>query len=854
MNILKSNKFIQKIIIALCIVILIFNVICPVQSHAFSLKEAVFQPLTGLIKLGLDSVVGLVQYYLVGGPVDSMWVLRASNDKGDELKDLGIIPDSSGNYDDTYIKWGEPQGDTIEVNSGDYGSWFDSLSDFFTGGAGYDIPAIVYTPEALFSNKINAFSIDFISKDDSNKTVGDYKVSKSIASTLRGHISDWYNALRILAGVSMLPILVYIGIRIMISSAGEKAKYKNMLMDWLVAFCLLFVMHYIMAFIVYLTNSITNLVGSATTTYLVSVDGGTQEFKTNLMGLMRFNCEYKDPLTQLPYICVYALLVVFTVIYTWTYLKRTLMIAFLTLIAPIITVTYPLDKLGDGKSQGFDMWFKEYLFNAIIQPFHLLLYIVFAGGSVDLIKNNPIIAIGLLAFMLTAEKILKKMFNFDKASLGAAEGNGMSPLLGGLHALTDLKQLSKLNQISSGKTSGAKASGANNSSKTTILTSSPSFSTPLPIGSNGSGATGTVFGTDTPSQENSDENTDQTQQSSQPDADSPQQGSTQPIESPDGTFDDTSDGNPTMPITSPTSSAIDGDNPSNNGSNKKAVNEARKYMAKRALKSAAKIGGKGLLKVGGAFATAATMVPGAAAGLAIGALSGDPSKAFQMALTGGMVTGTIGRKAGRYTVERIGPGARNAMDAIRDFKDPMNIDKNNEERNKKRAKKAYMDNGENYRKALSMASKLGSPEDAKDIQEKMFELEGYGITDEKDQKRALEMEKNNEDLSLEQAAWGMNKSKSLDVNDDKKMAEWRKGQIQEQMNTGLDRSTAAAYVEQQEYLIRESKIKGEWGRYSKAKKEQEERRRSSQQTSPRPSNNDPHQPGNTTPRTNLPNT
>ena len=170
----------------------------------------------------------------------------------------------------------------------------------------------------------------------------------------------------------------------------------------------------------------------------------------------------------------------------------------------------------------------------------------------------------------------------------------------------------------------------------------------------------------------------------------------------------------------------------------------------------------------------------------------------------------------------------------------MNIDKNNEERNKKRAKKAYMDNGENYRKALSMASKLGSPEDAKDIQEKMFELEGYGITDEKDQKRALEMEKNNEDLSLEQAAWGMNKSKSLDVNDDKKMAEWRKGQIQEQMNTGLDRSTAAAYVEQQEYLIRESKIKGEWGRYSKAKKEQEERRRSSQQTSPRPSNNDPH--------------
>ena len=212
-----------------------------------------------------------------------------------------------------------------------------------------------------------------------------------------------------------------------------------------------------------------------------------------------------------------------------------------------------------------------------------------------------------------------------------------------------------------------------------------------------------------------------------------------------------------------------------------------------------------------------------------------------MALTGGMVTGTIGRKAGKYTVERIGPGARKAMDAIRDFKDPMNIDKNNEERNKKRAKKAYMDNGENYRKALSMASSLGSPEDAKKIQEKMFELEGYGIKDEKDQKRALEMEKNNKELDLQTAAYGINESKGLDVNDEKKMAQWRKGQIQEQMNNGMSKANAEARVEQEEYLIRETKIKGEWRRYVNAReKQEEERRRSSQQTSPRPSNNDPH--------------
>ena len=32
--------------------------------------------------------------------------------------------------------------------------------------------------------------------------------------------------------------------------------------------------------------------------------------------------------------------------------------AFLTLIAPIVAFTYPIDKMADGQAQGFDMWVK----------------------------------------------------------------------------------------------------------------------------------------------------------------------------------------------------------------------------------------------------------------------------------------------------------------------------------------------------------------------------------------------------------------------------------------------------------------------------------------------------------------
>lgn len=73
---------------------------------------------------------------------------------------------------------------------------------------------------------------------------------KSPANELKTYIAGWYKTLRNLALVILLSILVYVGIRIMLSSvASDKAKYKQMLGDWVVAVCLLFLMHYIMSFL-----------------------------------------------------------------------------------------------------------------------------------------------------------------------------------------------------------------------------------------------------------------------------------------------------------------------------------------------------------------------------------------------------------------------------------------------------------------------------------------------------------------------------------------------------------------------------------------------------------------------------
>ena len=82
-----------------------------------------------------------------------------------------------------------------------------------------------------------------------DKSTGNTLKIEQASKTLQPTVATWYKALRAIALVGLLSVLVYVGIRILISSTGqEKAKYKKMIIDWLSALCLLFVLHYIMLF------------------------------------------------------------------------------------------------------------------------------------------------------------------------------------------------------------------------------------------------------------------------------------------------------------------------------------------------------------------------------------------------------------------------------------------------------------------------------------------------------------------------------------------------------------------------------------------------------------------------------
>ena len=292
------------------------------------------------------------------------------------------------------------------------------------------------------------------------------------AAELRNVVSKWYNSLRNIAVVLMLSILLYIGIRMLLSTlASDKAKYKQMLMDWLIGMCLLFFMHYIMAFSVTITNQFIKVIKttydtdkSAVTlqadkdhkmakrlqelgrTDVFSPEGETDPNKveyvvwpTNLLGRMRLELQmHTGKVTYIGYAICFMILVFYTVFFCFTYLKRVVYMAFLTIISPLVAMTYPIDKLNDGQAQAFNKWIKEYLFNLLIQPLHLLLYTMLVSSAINFAGKNLWYMICAIGFLIPAEKLLRSFFGFEKASTpgslaGAAVGASLiSRGVGGL--------------------------------------------------------------------------------------------------------------------------------------------------------------------------------------------------------------------------------------------------------------------------------------------------------------------------------------------------------------------------------------------------------------------------------------
>lgn len=292
--------------------------------------------------------------------------------------------------------------------------------------------------------KVDSVSIDFFGIDGGT--------GSAVTQSLAENVAKWYGAIRTLAVIALLIVLVYIAVRMLLSStAGSKSKYKEMFIDWLVSFCLLFAMHYIMIAAVSINNSLMNLLYKVNVAFNTTSSFGVTTTSPILAVLT--NSQYPT-IKGFLYAIIYTVFVIYALIFLVIYLKRMFMLAFLTVIAPLITITYSIDKVKDSKSQAFDLWLKEYIYNVLVQPFDALLYIVIVSFAMNLMETNPIIALVAIGSMLPLRQWVAKFMGLDRAS---SAGNAM----GTMGALWGMSQLFK----------GKGKSGSTSSSKTTKSTS-----------------------------------------------------------------------------------------------------------------------------------------------------------------------------------------------------------------------------------------------------------------------------------------------------------------------------------------------------------------------------------------------
>ena len=122
------------------------------------------------------------------------------------------------------------------------------------GNIGGNAPEGLISLDNILFNHVPITKLDFFNFNSGNDNI----------DNIRGTVAQWYYALRNLSIIISLCVLIYTGVRMAISSIAEdKAKYKQMLINWVVGFLLIFILQYIIIITISATNSIVEAIAKA---------------------------------------------------------------------------------------------------------------------------------------------------------------------------------------------------------------------------------------------------------------------------------------------------------------------------------------------------------------------------------------------------------------------------------------------------------------------------------------------------------------------------------------------------------------------------------------------------------------
>lgn len=275
----------------------------------------------------------------------------------------------------------------------------------------------VLTLEKIVYNQVPIFDVNIFNMNEAGGQEFDSSAeSSNVILTLRQNIAQWYIAFRNLVIVILLAILIYLGIRMAITSiAEERAEYKRMLFDWFVSFFIVLFIHYFIIIVLKLNDYFVGIFSE----YLKNTSmSSLYENANELAHSVEFTKGWYGAI-------MYIALVWYMIKYSWKYAKRLLSMFILIILSPLVSISYAIDKIKDNRSQALSKWLKEIAFTVLIQSVHALIYTVFMAGIVANITTNSNIleSIGTCVFLVIAvgfmdktEDIFENIFGFKSSS------------------------------------------------------------------------------------------------------------------------------------------------------------------------------------------------------------------------------------------------------------------------------------------------------------------------------------------------------------------------------------------------------------------------------------------------------
>lgn len=292
------------------------------------------------------------------------------------------------------------------------------------------------TVESIFFNEIPILDANFfdtehagghdLKVETSEQAVNGQEQAQSVnvVVMLRENLRTMYRVIRNLSIALLLFALLFMGIKIAISSSAEKkAKYKSLLLSWFIAMLVVVFIHLFMYAIFQINETFVDMCR----------DWGKNAANQEVSGLLSHS-QYQEELSLydairikayvfnwkegVPATIIYVYMVYLMIRFLLIYFKRYLTIYILALAGSFMGVKYAFDKMLGRKTTSLGKWMKDFAFNVLLQTVHAFIYVLFMAVALAVSQESlggALIALVILNFMLKADSIIIQIFGLNSA-------------------------------------------------------------------------------------------------------------------------------------------------------------------------------------------------------------------------------------------------------------------------------------------------------------------------------------------------------------------------------------------------------------------------------------------------------